>query len=93
MPTKLECPMCGGTLVASGEVEDMGLVFVCGDTECRSHSEEHDCEACGGPKVFVRVERASLNGEAGGAEFVLRCFNPLCPNRGETPAEQVVQEG
>lgn len=93
MPTNLECPVCGGTLVAGGEVDGMGLVFVCGDTECHSHSEEHDCQACGGPKVFVHVERASMNGQVGAPEVGLRCFNPLCPDRGETSVNQAAQEG
>lgn len=93
METNLECPVCGGTLVAGGEVDGMGLVFVCEDTDCSSQSGDDDCKACDGPKVFFRVDRASSNGQVGGATFELRCFNPLCPERGETSAEQVAQEG
>lgn len=95
LAAEMDCPVCGGNLVAGGEVDGMGLVFVCEDTDCESQSGADDCPACDGPKVFVRANQSSANGQAGGdmLSFELRCFNPLCSERGGASSQQVKQEG
>ena len=71
------CPVCGGKLVASGEVDGLGLVWVCADPECPSQGSAFDCRACGGPRRFAVTE---AEGEAP-PRIALHCVDPFCPDR------------
>lgn len=76
MTAKKFCPVCGGPMVASGLVDGLGLIFMCDDDACASHSPEHDCPACGHPTAWVWVGEAGDGEDAG--HWERRCFDPLC---------------
>lgn len=76
MASSSTCPMCDGALVESGMVEEVGLIFMCDNDTCQSHSEQYDCQHCGHRTAFVWVSQNTSRDEEG--RWELRCFDPLC---------------
>jgi len=68
--------MCQGELVESGDVEHLGLIYMCDRDDCPSHSERYDCPDCGHPTAFVWIADDAEGNENG--RWELRCFDPLC---------------
>lgn len=75
MATKQTCPVCGGPMVESGLVDGLGLIYMCDNDDCTSHSTEHDCTQCGHPTAFVWIEDGADEAEG---HWERRCFDPLC---------------